>query len=169
MADIRLVPIQTPDIVTLDWLQTPVGLIDETNELVTAVIVALCSDSLADPSDILPDPNSTDRRGWWGDYQADTIWNGWPIGSKLWLLTRAKMLTTSGREAATLLRVQQYITACLQPFVTAKLCTQFTVNAFVVNPQRIDARVMIYRGPKSNIALNFQAVWTELFPGSPLV
>ena len=46
--DFRPVPIATPDVVRLDWLQAPGGLIDETAELATAVTIALCTDALAD-------------------------------------------------------------------------------------------------------------------------
>jgi len=63
------VPIATPDVARLDWLQAPGGLIDETAELATAVTIALCTDALADVNDIRPDPNSTDRRGWWADHK----------------------------------------------------------------------------------------------------
>src|SRR5262249_15066875 len=127
MPDIRLVPVESVDIVSLDWLQTPTGLLDETNELKTAVIVALCSDALASDTDVLPDPNSTDRRGWWGDEDADVIWGGWPLGSKLWLLTRAKIVGSGSREGPTTLRVQTYINQAMQPFVTARIISKFTV------------------------------------------
>src|SRR5215831_14358749 len=50
--------------VSVDWLLLDDGSLDETQALATAVIVALGTDALADPSDILPDPDSTDRRGW---------------------------------------------------------------------------------------------------------
>lgn len=165
MPDIRLVPIASPDIVQLDWLQTPVGLLDETAELATAVIIALCSDSLADESDVLPDQTSTDRRGWWGDLDAAAIWNGWTLGSKLWLLTRAKILDAGAREGATIQRVQRYISLAMQPFVTARICSAFTVSARQTGTQRIDATVTIYRGPKTAIQLQFQAVWGELLSG----
>lgn len=166
MPDIRLVPIATPNIVTLDWLQTPSGLIDETAELTTAVIVALCSDALAAETEVLPDPNSSDRRGWWGDHQADVIWGGWPIGSKLWLLTRAKILDQNAREGATVARVETYIRQALQPFVDNGICSRFTVTASQTSIQRIDAAVTLYRGPKSAVSLQFQALWGELFPGT---
>lgn len=163
MPDIRLVAIASPDIVTLDWLLTPYG-VDETAELATAVTVALCSDAVADTTDVLPDPNSSDRRGWWGDLDAKSIWGGWPIGSKLWLLTRAKILGSGAREGATIVRVQQYIQAALQPFVSNGLFSRFSVSATQVNERRIDASVVIYRGPKSAIQLQYQALWGELFP-----
>jgi phage gp46-like protein len=167
LPDIRLVPVAGP-IIGMDWLQQPItGLIDETAELISAVNVALMTDALAGPTDVLPDPNSTDRRGWWGDLEADTIWGGWPIGSKLWLLSRAKIVDSGSREGATIARVQAYISACIQPFVNAKLASRFSVTATQVSKQRIDARVIIYRGPKSAIELQYQALWDELPPSPP--
>ena len=50
------------------------------------------TDRLASRDDILPDPDSTDRAGWWGDMDAEELFNGWPIGTKLWLLKRAKIV-----------------------------------------------------------------------------
>jgi phage gp46-like protein len=129
MADLRLVPISSPDVITLDLLLTPFGL-DETKDLQSAVLLALCSDSLAAPEDTLPWPNSTDRRGWWADWHADTIWGGWPVGSKLWLLKRAKITDADYREGATVERVQAYITAAMQPFIDNKICSQVTVSAW---------------------------------------
>lgn len=167
MPDIRLVTIATPDVVTFDWLQTPTGLLDETNELITAILVAMNTDAKASPSDALPDPRSTDLRGWWGDLDAATIWNGWPLGSKLWLLTRAKIVDQNAREGATIARAEAYLSACLQPFVTAGICSSFTVKAWQENIQAIYARVKIYRGPKTAIQLEFEPLWTELFPNAP--
>jgi len=162
MADLRLVPINSPDVITLDLLLTPYGL-DETAELESAVLVALCTDALADPSDTLPWPNSTDRRGWWADWNAAAIWPGaWPIGSKLWLLKRAKITDAGAREGATLTRVQTYIAAALQPFITNKVCSQVQVSAWRVGSNRIYARVVMTRGPLTLIALDFEVLWSEL-------
>ena len=83
MTDIRIVQIATPEVVTLDWLMTPIGEIDTTQELATAVTVALGTDRLALVADELPDPNDNDRRGWWGDLDAEQIHDGWPIGTRL--------------------------------------------------------------------------------------
>lgn len=166
MPDIRLVPVNSP-IIGMDWLQTPAGLIDEAAELISAVNVALMTDALAGPSDALPDPRSDDRRGWWGDLEAATIWGGWPIGSKLWLLSRAKIVDAGAREGATIARVQQYISQAIQPFVDNKLASRFVVTATQVSSQRIDANVVIYRGPKSAIQLQYQALWDELPPMPP--
>src|ERR1700750_2247663 len=91
--DIRLVQqnqFPTRQEVTCDWLLLADGTLDDTQALATAIIVALGTDALADKDDILPDPDSTDRCGWWGNLDADLIWGGWDIGSKLWLLRRSK-------------------------------------------------------------------------------
>ena len=167
--DIRLVEVASPDVITLDWLQQPSGLLAETGELSTAVTVALCSDAVAAVSDVLPNPNSRDRRGWWGDEDAAMIWGGWPLGSKLWLLTRAKILQAGAREGATVPKVIAYINAAMQPFVSAGICSSYRTTATQVDERQIVAHVKIYRGPKSSIALQYQFVWQELFPASPIL
>ncbi|MGH7224456.1 MAG: phage GP46 family protein [Gemmataceae bacterium] len=165
MPDIRLVPVTSP-IVTMDWLLSPLtGAIEEGADLAAAVNIALMSDALASPSDALPDPNNDDRRGWWGDEDAQLIWGGWPLGSKLWLLRRAKITDSGAREGAIVARVQAYITACLQPFVDNKICSRFAVTVNQASAQRIDAKVLLYRGPKTAIELEYQALWSQLGPG----
>jgi phage gp46-like protein len=57
--------------------------------LETAVIISLFSDRRARDDDILPDIRSDDKRGWWGDLVAPDV-EGDEIGSRLWLLDRAK-------------------------------------------------------------------------------
>lgn len=53
----------------------------------TAVLLSLFLDRRADDGDELLDANA-DRRGWWADEFADA--DGDKIGSRLWLLSRAK-------------------------------------------------------------------------------
>lgn len=166
MPDFRLIGVNSPDILTFDWLQTPTGLIDETLELASAVIVAFNTDALADVSDVLPDPRSSDRRGWWGDFQADVVWKGWPIGCKLWLLHRAKILNADASEGSTVARAKAYIAQALQPFVDNRLCSSFSSVVTQVNLQRIDATIFIYRGPLQAIQLQFQPLWTNMSPSS---
>lgn len=166
--DIQLTGIPSPDVIMLDWLKTPItGQLAEGPSLQSAVFVALLSDAIADPADQLPDPNSDDLRGWWGDLDAAEIWGGWVLGSKLWLLTRTSIVDQNARAGATITRVQQYIAAALQPFVDNKICSKFTVTAQQTNSQSIRARVKMYRGPKSAIALEFQALWDEQIGAVP--
>jgi phage gp46-like protein len=166
MPDFQLVPFASPAAVTFDWLQTPTGAIDETQQLATAILVALNTDATADASEVLPDPRDSNRRGWWGDLNAEAIWNGWPIGSKLWLLTRAKIVDRNAREGATITRVENYILRALQPFIDHGICTKIITVATQKDAQTITALITVYRGPKTAIQLEYQTLWSEIFPGS---
>jgi phage gp46-like protein len=162
--DIRLVQTNVfPDYdVVLDWLLKSDGTLDDTKALATAVIVALGTNALASDTDVLPDPDSTDRCGWWGDLDAALIWNGWPIGSKLWLLRRSKIVPASPGVASTVSLINSYIRTALQPFVDQKICSAFDVWTTRVNTQRIDALIRIYRGPLSEIELRYALLWDSM-------
>lgn len=147
--------------VTVDWRLLDDGTLDETQALATSIVVALGTNSLASPSDPLPSPDSTDRGGWWGDYQADTIWNAWPIGSKLWLLRRAAIESVASRGGATIAHVIAYIQAAIQPFIDNKIASTFTVNAAQVSSQQINAKIVIYRGPMASLELLYSLLWDE--------
>lgn len=138
------------------------GRLDETEALLTAVKVALLTDRLADQSEILPDPDSSDRRGWWGDTDAETIWDGWQIGCKNWLLLRAKINDANSFEGATIVRAETYTRQALQPFIDKQLCSRIDVSAERIDKQRIDVTVVLYRGPLFEIELRFQDLWTEI-------
>lgn len=146
-------------VVQIDWLLLGDGTLDSTQELATAVIVALGTDRLAEVGDRLPDPDETDRRGWWGDYQAEQIWDGWPVGSRLWLLQREKIEGPGSRRGATTVRVEQYIREAINPFIERRIGSHFEVEATRVDRQRIDALVRIYRGPVLEIELRYAILW----------
>jgi phage gp46-like protein len=153
--------------VTCDWNLLADGTLDETEALATAVIVALGTDSLASTDDILPDPDATDRAGWWGDLDAEEIWDGWPIGSKLWLLKRSKITGPEAWEGSTLVRVEQYIRDAIQPFISRRIGSNFAVEATRVfrsdgNGEEINALVRVYRGPLLEVDLRFQLLWQDI-------
>jgi phage gp46-like protein len=163
MPDIRLVQNTAfPNYsVTVDWNLLSWGALDERQALATAIIVALGTDSLADTTDKLPDPNSTDRAGWWGDLDAEEIWDGWPIGCKLWLMKRASILPAQADEGSTLTRIQYYIMAAIQPFVDRRIASTFNVQVSRTGVNSVNALVRIYRGPELEIDLEFQILWDE--------
>lgn len=163
--DIRLVQntiFPGQGVVQIDWLLLGDGTLDATQELATAVIVALGTDRLAEPGDQLPDPDDRDRRGWWGDYQAKDIWNGWPVGSRLWLLRRDKIEGKGSRRGATTVRVEQYIREAIQPFIDLRIGTRFDVEATRVGKERIDALIRIYRGNALEIELRYAILWQDM-------
>ena len=165
MPDIRLVQntvFPGEGVVQIDWSLLGDGTLDDTQALATAIIVALGTDRLAEVDDPLPDPDSVDRRGWWGDYQAQPIWDGWPIGSRLWLLQRSKIEGPGSRRGATTVRVEQYISEAIQPFIDRRIGSQFAVEATRVGRDRIDALVRIYRGPVLEIELRYAILWADI-------
>jgi phage gp46-like protein len=171
MTDFRLVAINLNDLygtnLRFDWATLASGVVDESMELASAVLIALNTDATADDSDVLPDPRSTDRRGWWGDENAKSIWDGWPIGSRLWLLKRAKIIGYGSKEGATVNRVRGYLTECLQLFVDNGICSNFSIDSIIVDAgaKRISTTFTMFRGPKSAIKLSYQPLWDRLFSG----
>jgi len=117
-----------------DWLLNDFGALDETDVLANVVKVALMTDRRADIREILPDPDSSDRRGWWGDMDAEKIWDGWPIGCRNWLLT----------------------------LIDKSMCSAIDVAVTRVGLDRIDVAVTIYRGPRDEIELQFQDLWAQI-------
>jgi phage gp46-like protein len=161
MPDIRLVQntLFPKYSVTLDWMLLDDGSLDEKQALATAVCVALGTDGLADRDDLLPDPDSTDRAGWWGDLDAQEVWRGWPIGCKLWLLKRSKIEGPGSYYGDTVTRVEQYIRTAIQPFIDLRIASRMEVVATRNGRQRIDALVRLYRGPERVVDLRYQILW----------
>jgi len=148
----------------MDWSLLGDGTLDETQALATAVVVALGTDGLAATSDILPDPDSTDRAGWWGDLDAEEIWDGWPIGCKLWLLKRDKIVGPEAMQGATTTRVEYYIREAIQPFLDRRIGSRMNVWVERVNRDQINAVIRLYRGPTLEIELRYQILWSEIGP-----
>jgi phage gp46-like protein len=168
MPDIRLVQnVEFPKYsVTVDWLLLPDGTLDETQALATAIVVALGTDRTADINDQLPDPDDTDRRGWWGDFDSEEIWDGWPIGSRLWLLQRDKITGSGAQRGPTTVRVENYITEAIQPFLERRIGSHLFVQATRHGDSRIDALVRIYRGPTLEIELRYAVLWDGVIEAS---
>jgi phage gp46-like protein len=159
--DIRLVSnaIYPRYSVTLDWNLLPDGTLDDSYALATAIAIALGTNALADVNDPLPDPDSTDRQGWWGNLDAQEIWGAWDIGSKLWLLRRSAIEGPNAQRGATIALINNYIRTALQPFVDNQICSTFTIASERVSPQQINSLITIYRGPSPAIELRYQSLW----------
>jgi phage gp46-like protein len=174
MPDIRLLqnaefPNHPHYSVTIDWNLLADGTLDDRDSLATAVIVALGTDHLAATNDLLPDPDSIDRRGWWGDTDAQEIWDGWPIGCRLWTLMRDKIEGPESWRGATVVRVENYIREAIQPFIDRNIASAFTVKVTRSARDRIDAFIQIFRGPAHPIELRYQILWSGIeMEGLPL-
>lgn len=163
MPDIPIVQIASLDAITLDWLLTPDGGLDDAQQLATAAVVALGTDRRANADDQLPNIGDDDRRGWWGDLDGDTIWGtADPIGCRLWLLSRAKITDQNAKRGATVTRVQQYVEEALKYLIDIGAASKLTVTAARTGIGSITAFATIYRGPKSAIQLQFQDLWDQI-------
>jgi len=89
----------------------------------TAVILSLFTNAPARADDVLP--AGTDRGGWWGDALARQP--GEITGSRLWLLSREKQLSS------VLNRARAYAAEALKWLVDAKIAAVVRVNA--TNPR----------------------------------
>lgn len=151
-----------PYAVSLDFFMTSLNLIDDGLDLQSAFIVALGTDALASPSDALPDPDDTDRRGWWGDADAEEIWGGWPVGSKLWLLHRSKITSPASADGGTVFRAQSYSRDAVQPFIDNAIISGAEIDAARVAIDRIDVSIIALRGPDPAVELRYAELWDEL-------
>lgn len=152
MADIRVV--WNPDLVAGDWTLSGRTL-DSTNGLVTAIAVALFTHRTAEDDDELPE-FASDRRGWWADSQAAEVRDGWPIGSRLWLLSREKQ--TEDTRA----RAEFYIREALEPFVDRRIVSAYDLTVEWFAPERLGAEITLYRGSRQSIAVRFETLWNEV-------
>lgn len=132
--------------------------------LTTAVLMSLFTDRRADPDDPVDPASPTgDRRGWPGDLLADA---GDRIGSRLWLLQRAK-LTEETRSL-----VEFYATESLQWLVDDGVATSVTCTATIAPPsplvaasEAIQLGVKIAKGAEVlarwSFVWNAQAGWSS--------
>ena len=125
-----------PDILTLwnttrgDW-QRAGGSLASGNDIVTSVLISLFTDRVATPDDLVPDATRKlrDPRGWWADEL---------IGSRLWLIDRAK------RTQATLQRAQAYIVEALQWLVDDDVASRIEVTTEWTRQDTLGALVVVY-------------------------
>lgn len=165
--DVRIVSVASLRETVADWLLLKNGLLDERDELANICKVALMTDRLSSETEIRPDPDSDDRRGWWADFEADFIWQGWPVGTKNWLLLRNPITNVNSSEGSTVARAETYTREALYPLIQRKICSAIDVRAERVGIDRIDVRVIVYRGPVAEVELIFQDLWAKLREETP--
>lgn len=110
-----------------------------------AVLVSLFTDRRAAADDVVPDG---DRRGWWGDSYATS-----PIGSRMWLLLRAKRTTETAR------RAKDYITEALQWLLDDGVAARVDVETFWLRTSMLGAVVKIYRHDGAVVKFDYSWAW----------
>lgn len=119
-------------------------------DLESAVLISLFTDRVADPDDEIPD-GSGDPRGWWGDLGRTS-----PLGSKIWLLERAK------RTEANRLRAQDYARDCLGWMVDAGLAADVEAVAEWQARGRLAVAVTLSRPDGREAVFNYQWAWEAI-------
>lgn len=117
------------------------------NDLQTAILISLFTDRMAADSDVIPD-GTTDPRGWWGD-AGET----YQIGSRLWLLSRAK------QTQETLQRAYDYIVEALQWLIDDGVVAKFDVLVEWTKASELGAQVVAYKQDGSTSATAYTWAW----------
>jgi len=152
MADIRTVFIDMEH--GADYALAGLGLEDDTS-LDTAVIMSIFTNRRASDDDVLP-PGSDDKQGSWMDSFADV--EGDKIGSRLWLLARAKLT------ADTVAKVKFYLDECLAWLVTDGIAKAVNVTAEIAryHPLGIIASIIeIQRPDGTTTRYQFANLWRQ--------
>lgn len=132
-----------------DWQIAGPGLAEE-DGLETAIIISLFTDRRANHDDILP-ATDDDRRGWWGDYLADTA--GDLIGSRLWLLEREKLTD------AVLLKAKEIAAESLQWLIEDGVARAVTVTAERLQATALGLLIEITKPDGSVVSYQFSRFW----------
>ncbi|PMQ04154.1 hypothetical protein DyAD56_15815 [Dyella sp. AD56] len=132
-----------------DWVVAGADL-QSGDDLTTAIYVSLFTDRLANASDPIPD-GSDDRRGWWGDLDAD-----YPIGSRLWLLGREKLTAQIPAKA------KGFITEALQWMLDDGVVSSITVTASIVQPNMLATQLVLQRPDGTQLSVAFNWAWAQI-------
>lgn len=128
-----------------DWVQLGAQL-QASNDLATAVMISLFTDRVALTDDVIPD-GTNDPRGWWGDDPST------PIGSRLWLLSRAKQTTE------TLARAHDYITEALKWLIDDAVVSRFEITTEWTRAGQLGARVVAFEEGGAVLTMNSSSAW----------
>lgn len=147
-----------PDEMEAD-IVTEYGDVVKEDGLETALILSLFVDRRANDDDILPDPDSTDKRGWWGD-QINPYIEGDQIGSRLWLLKRSK--TTDEN----LVRAKEYAMEAIQWLVEDGVAAKVEVTTERIGDpgeDKLAMEIKVLKIDGTTIAKRYELQWEGQF------
>lgn len=140
-----------PLTIEIDGQQIPLGL-QSSEPLVRAVVISLFTWRRAEPDDDLP---GNQRMGWWGDSFAPV--QGDRIGSRLWLLSRAKLVQETVELA------KEYAREALQWLLDDGVATRVEIEAERLGLSTLAVAVRIYKtGGGAPLDIRFTDVWEFL-------
>ena len=130
--------------------------LNSTEPLVRAVIISLFTWCRANPSDDLPGVGTqAQRMGWWGD-SFPVVPND-RIGSRLWLLSRAKL------SSETVARAKEYAEESLKWLVDDGVAARVDVEVARIGLSTLGLACRIYKSDgKVPVDIRFTNVWEFL-------
>ena len=120
------------------------------NDLPTAILISLFTDRIAATDDVITD-GTGDPRGWWGDLDED-----YPIGSRLWLLDRAKATDT------TLQNARNYIVEALQWLIDDGVVASFDIITEWTRPNMLGAQITAHQPDGTKVTFQYSWAWKGL-------
>jgi phage gp46-like protein len=121
------------------------------DDLIRAVLNSLFSWARAEDDDELP---GISKFGFWADTYADE--EGDKFGSRLWLLSRAKMTDEN------LAKAEEYAEEALQWMIDDGVATEIHATAERGDENRMNLLVEIVRPDKADLNARFMNVWENL-------
>lgn len=119
-------------------------------DLQTAVLISLFTDRTAGTDDDIPD-GSDNPRGWWGDAGQAV-----PIGSRIWLLERAKEVPE------TLRRARDYAAEALQWLIDDAVVASFDITAEWTRLGVLGLQVVAHKPDGTQEAMGFSWTWNKV-------
>lgn len=121
----------------------------------TAVLLSLMCERRAEDDDELPGGADDDRRGWWADELGDV--EGDRMGSRLWLLSRAK------RRDDVLRRAEEYtreaLAWMLEDRVASRIDVEVDFGTEAIANRGLLIAVTIHRPGRDPVTYRFAHVW----------
>lgn len=133
---------------SFSWSITSSGLTQD-DGLETAVLLSLFSDRRARDDD--DPPSGDDRRGWWGDAYAEKEGDLW--GSRLWLLSREKQMSSVLR------RAEEYAREALKWMVEDSVVQSVNCQAEIIRDGVMGLTVTMTRGKNTAAKYRFEVFW----------
>jgi phage gp46-like protein len=140
-----ILTVWSPSLGTADWQQLG-AVLASGSDLESAVLISAFTDRIAGQDDKIPD-GTADPRGWCCDEP------GRPIGSRLWLLQRAKQIPETAN------RARDYLTESLQWLIDDGVVVKFDVRVQWIGSGKLGAWIVAHRVDGSKAALQFGWAW----------
>jgi phage gp46-like protein len=123
--------------------------------LITAMLLSLFTDRRAETDDVPPSGDPNDRRGWWADQFAEV--EGDKIGSRLWLLDRAKLSNENK------LRAREYVLEAWQWMLDDKVAASIPITVTRMDaPAGIMIAGELLRPGRDPVSFRFAHCWDHI-------